>query len=40
VLGSTVRLNGRLFDIVGVAARGFMGRVTTPELFLPTRHDR
>ncbi len=36
--GSTVRLNGRLFTIVGVAARGFGGPmvVVSPELFLPT----
>jgi putative ABC transport system permease protein len=38
VLESTVRLNGRLFNIVGVAARGFGGPMVmvTPELFLPT----
>ena len=38
VLGSALRLNGRLFTIVGVAPRGFGGSTVmfTPELFLPT----
>ena len=38
VLTSSVRLNGRLFNIVGVAPRGFGGPmvIISPELFLPT----
>lgn len=38
VLGSTVRLNGRQFTVVGVAAKGFGGSMVigTPELFVPT----
>ena len=37
IVGSTIRLNSRLFEIVGVAARGFGGSLVlvTPELFLP-----
>jgi predicted permease len=35
-IGRTVRLNGRLTDIVGVAAAGFQGTsVTVPDLWLP-----
>src|SRR4030095_9577712 len=35
--GSTVRLNGRVFEVVGIAARGFGGSLVgiSPELFLP-----
>ena len=37
-LGRTVRLNGRSYTIVGVAAKGFGGSITlvTPELWVPT----
>jgi len=37
VVGSTIRVNSRVFEIVGVAARGFGGSLVlvTPELFLP-----
>ena len=38
ILGTTLRLNSRLFTVVGVAARGFGGSLVmiTPELFVPT----
>ena len=38
VLSSTVKINGRQFDVVGVAPRGFGGSMTivSPELYVPT----
>ena len=38
VLGRTIRLNGRPFEIVGVAPAGFAGSLVlvTPELWVPT----
>src|SRR4030095_11258047 len=36
-VGSTLRLNSRIFNVVGIAARGFGGSlvIVPPELFLP-----
>ncbi|HYN10240.1 MAG TPA: ABC transporter permease [Vicinamibacterales bacterium] len=38
VIGRTIRLNGRPFEIVGVAPKGFGGSMAlvTPELWIPT----
>ena len=38
ILGQTIRLSGRAFTVVGVAARGFGGSLgfVTPELWVPT----
>ncbi|HVQ41442.1 MAG TPA: ABC transporter permease [Vicinamibacterales bacterium] len=38
VLNSTVKINGRQFEVVGVAPRGFGGSMTivSPELYVPT----